>query len=73
MILSIATEMKRAPEEINESITILEKNMIDTVESLKECSHKNLKDLGLPLGLVNKIIQRLEQMSAVNSEQEKPA
>ena len=38
LILSIATEMKRTPEQMEKSIAILEDNMIDTVESLRDLS-----------------------------------
>lgn len=40
-------------------ITALEEAMIDTVESMKELSDQDYKDMGFPIGLVNKIKKRL--------------
>ena len=40
-------------------ITSLEDNMLDTVESMKELSDQDYKDMGFPIGLVNKIKKRL--------------
>ena len=59
LILSIATEMNRTPEQMEKFITSLEDNMLDTVESLKELSDQDYKDMGFPIGLVNKIKKRL--------------
>ena len=51
------------------SIKFLEENMLFTVQSLKDCSSMELKDLGLPLGLVKKIMQRLEEQTSTTSAQ----
>ena len=46
------------------SIDTLEDNMLNNVKSLKDCSFMDLKDLGLPLGLVKEIMKRLEKTSS---------
>ena len=59
LVLQIATEMNRRPEQMEKFISALEDNMIDTVQAMKELSEQNYRDLGFPIGLVNKIKQRL--------------
>ena len=62
LILSIGTEMNKTPEQLEKSLVFLEDNMLHTVESLRDITKWiNLHDLGLPLGLVNKIMQHLEE------------
>ena len=41
-------------------IVVLEENFLDTVESLKDLSDQDYKDMGFPIGLVNKIKKRLQ-------------
>ena len=41
-------------------IVQLENNFLDTVDSLKELSDQDYKDMGFPIGLINKIKKRLE-------------
>ena len=38
--------------------------MLNNVKSLKDCSFMDLKDLGLPLGLVKEIMKRLEKTTS---------
>lgn len=59
LILSIATEMNKTPQQMERFITVLEDNFLDTVESLKDLTDENYKDMGFPIGLVNKIKKRL--------------
>ena len=74
LILVIATEMNRTPEQMEKFIASLEENMLDTVESLRDLSDQDYKDLGLPIGLVKKIKQRLEPgAQASSSAQVQPA
>lgn len=40
-------------------ITTLEDNFLDTVDSMKDLTDENYKDMGFPIGLVNKIKKRL--------------
>ena len=40
-------------------IQALEDNFLDTVESLRDLSDQNYKDMGIPIGLVNKIKKHL--------------
>ena len=51
------------------SIKTLEDNMLYTVKSLEDCSFMDLKDLGLPLGLVKNIMKRLEEIRSTTSVQ----
>ena len=60
LILQIATEMNRTPEQMEKFINSLEENMLDTVESMKELSDQDYKDMGFPIGLVKKIKARLQ-------------
>ena len=60
LILAIATEMNRTPEQMEKFIASLEGEMLDTVDSLRDLSDQDFKDLGFPIGLVKKIKQRLE-------------
>ena len=64
LILQVANEMKRTPEQMEKFINSLEDNMIDTAESLKELSDQDYKDMGFPIGLVNKIKKRLQSDDA---------
>ena len=41
-------------------IVQLENNFLDTVDSLRELSDQDYKDMGFPIGLINKIKKRLE-------------
>ena len=59
LILSIATEMNKTPDQMERFITVLEDNFLDSVESLKDLTDDNYKDMGFPIGLVNKIKKRL--------------
>ena len=60
LILSIATEMNKTPDQMEKFITALEDNFIDNVGAMKECSDQDFKDMGFPLGLINKIKKRFE-------------
>ena len=60
LILQIATEMNRTPEQMEKFISSLEDNMLDTAESMKELSDQDYKDMGFPIGLVKKIKTRLQ-------------
>lgn len=64
LILQIATEMNRTPEQMEKFINSLEDNMLDTVESMKELSDQDYKDMGFPIGLVKKIKTRLQSDEA---------
>ena len=55
LILAIATEMNRTPEQMEKFIASLEGEMLDTVDSLRDLSDQDFKDLGFPIGLVKKI------------------
>ena len=55
LILAIATEMNRTPEQMEEFIASLEGEMLDTVDSLRDLTRQDFKDLGFPIGLVKKI------------------
>ena len=72
-ILQIATEMNRTPEQMKKFINLLEDNMIDTVESLKELSDQDYKDMGFPIGLVNKMKKRLQSDDDQPAIQAQPA
>ena len=52
--------MNKTPEQMEKFITALEDNFLDTVESLKDLSDQDYKDMGFPIGLVNKIKKRIE-------------
>ena len=60
LILAIAVEMNKTPAQMERFITVLEDNFLDTTESLKDLSDDNYKDMGFPIGLVNKIKKHLE-------------
>ena len=47
--------------------------MIDTVESLKELSDQDYKDMGFPIGLVNKMKKRLQSDDDQPAIQAQPA
>jgi hypothetical protein len=59
LILSIAGEMNKTAEQMEKFIAVLEENFLDTEESLRDLSDQDYKDMGFPLGLVNKIKKRL--------------
>jgi len=55
LLATIATEMKKDPATFEKFITILEDEFLDTADSLKDVSDDQWKDMGIPVGLVNKI------------------
>ena len=59
LILSISGEMNKTAEQMEKFIAVLEENFLDTEESLRDLSDQDYKDMGFPLGLVNKIKKRL--------------
>jgi hypothetical protein len=59
LILSIAGEMNKTAEQMEKFIAVLEENFLDTEESLRDLSDQDYKDMGFPIGLVNKIKKRL--------------
>ena len=62
LILLIAAEMNRKPEQMEKFITELEDNMIDTVENMQELTDSNYKDMGFPIGLTNKIKLKIKDL-----------
>ena len=64
LILQVAIEMKKTPEQMERFINSLEENMLDMAESLKEVSDQDYKDMGFPIGLVIKIKKRLQSDDA---------
>jgi hypothetical protein len=63
-LLQVAKEMGKKPEDFQKYIDILEENMIDTVESLRQLTEEEWRnDLKFPLGLVKKILKNLASSS----------
>ena len=56
----VAEEMGKQPEDFQKYVSILEENMIDTVESLGLLTETDMrKDLQFPLGLVKNILKKI--------------
>ena len=56
----VAEEMGKQPEDFKKYVSILEENMIDTVESLGLLTEAEMrKDLDFPLGLVKNILKKI--------------
>ena len=56
----VAEEMGKQPEDFKKYVSILEENMIDTVESLGLLTETDMrKDLQFPLGLVKNILKKI--------------
>jgi hypothetical protein len=47
--------MKKDPKTFDKFVDILEGEFLDTAESLKDVTEGQWKDMGIPIGLVNKI------------------
>ena len=69
LILSIAEEMNKTPLQMERFITALEDNFLDSVDSLKDLTDDNYKDMGFPIGLVNKIKKRLSDGGSSQAQQ----
>ena len=72
LIDSIAVEMKKKPEDFQKFVDILEENFLDTVESLQDVTDEQWKDMGIPVGLINKIKKKIAQ-PAQAPEAQQPA
>ena len=59
LILSIATEMNKTPEQMQKFISALEENMVDTVQDLRDLTDDDFKQMSFPIALVNRIKKRL--------------
>ena len=55
LLAKIAGEMKKDPKTFDKFVDILEGEFLDTAESLKDVTEGQWKDMGIPIGLVNKI------------------
>ena len=72
LILQVATEMNRTPEQVEKFISLLEDNWLSTAESLKDLSDQDYKDMGFPIALVTKIKKRLQSDYALPTAQAQP-
>ena len=51
--------MKKTPADFQKYVDALEENFLDTAESLVDVTDEQWKQMGIPVGLVNKIRKRL--------------
>ena len=51
--------MKKRPADFQKYVDALEENFLDTAESLVDVTDEQWKQMGIPVGLVNKIRKRL--------------
>lgn len=63
LILQIAVEMGKPPASFDKFIKKLEDEMLDTVDDIRNLSDADWNSLQFPLGLVNKIKQKLSEGS----------
>ena len=58
-IASIAMEMDKKPEDFAKFSDILEENLFDTVDSLRDIQDEQWNELKIPMRLVNEIKTKL--------------
>ena len=65
---AVAADMKKKPQDLQKFVDILEGEFLDTAESLKGVTDSQWKQMGIPVGLANKIKARLEAPEPTQKE-----
>ena len=65
---AVAADMKKKPQDLQKFVDILEGEFLDTAESLKSVTDSQWKQMGIPVGLANKIKTRLEAPEPTQKE-----
>lgn len=63
LILQIAVEMGKPPATFDKYVKKLEDEMLDTIDDIRSLTDDNWNQLQFPMGLVNKIKQKLAESS----------